>query len=53
MEVREERKTIVEEPPVQSKGSNGVAEGAVHEIEGGFAECFWRSWSEGKLSAKT
>ena len=36
---RAEGRTIMEEPPVQSKGSNGIVERAVQEIEGDGAKC--------------
>ena len=38
--MRAEGKTVVEESPVQSKGSLGIAERAVQEIEGGLRGMF-------------
>ena len=51
---RGEGKTIVEESPVQSKGSPGIAERAVQEIEGGLRGMFLalRSRLGGSLDAR-
>ena len=54
VDMREEGKTVVEESPVQSKGSLGIAERAVQEIEGGLRGMFLalKSRLGGKLDAR-
>ena len=43
IDTRKEGRTVIEESPVRSSGSNGVGERGVQEIEGESGHCCWDS----------
>ena len=53
MEARPEGRTIVEEAPKQSNGSNGIVERAAQEVEGGMRALFFGLGGKGSAGIWT